>query len=222
MNKIIITFITLIISLQAVSNTLEESMVYPGEFIDGKPLVEFANIWWQWTYTMPQEVSPVRDITGANCHQGQRGDVWFLAGGYGSSTIKRKCEIPLGKHIFFPVINMLYYPSRNSSLTCSAAKKSAALNNDKLLTITIELDGMHASNPAHSRLTPEGCFDLLGLVSRDLNPPKIYPSASDGYWIMLKPLTKGTHILKFQAKYNRDKGAYSKMAQDIEYELIIK
>lgn len=43
----------------------------------------------------------------------------------------------------------------------------------------IELDGLKASNPARTRLSSRECFDLLGLVSRDQNPPKIYPAASD-------------------------------------------
>jgi hypothetical protein len=39
---------------------------------------------------------------------------------------------------------------------------------------------------------------------------------------MLKPLEKGKHILKFQARYNRENGAYGKGLQDIEYELDVK
>jgi hypothetical protein len=37
--------------------------------------------------TMPKEFSPVRDLTGKVCNIQQRGDVWFLVGGYGSSTM---------------------------------------------------------------------------------------------------------------------------------------
>ena len=93
--------------------SFEEFMVFPGEEVHSKSLEDYANMWWQWTYTMPKEVSPVRDNTGENCHVGQKGDVWFLAGGYGTSKISRECVIPEGKHIFFPVINMVYYPRQN-------------------------------------------------------------------------------------------------------------
>jgi len=215
-------FVSTFFCIGAQASSLEDFMVYPSDYVEGKPSSDYANIWWQWTYTMPKELSPVRDLTGEFCHVGQNGNVWFLAGGYGSSKIKRRCTIPEGKHIFFPVINMVYWPARDRSLTCDNAKSSAALNNDHLLSIEITLNAISAWNPADTRISSENCFDLLGLIPRELNPPKVYPAATDGYWVMLKPLPKGTHTLSFKAQYNREKGAFSKMAQDIEYELIIE
>lgn len=210
------------LSVTAHASSLEESMVYPDQYVENKPASEYVNIWWQWTYTMPKESSPVRDLTGEYCHVGQNGNVWFLAGGYGNSKIHRHCTIPYGKYIFFPVINMVYFPRNKGSLSCDEAKRSAALNNDKLLSIEISLDSVSAWNPANTRISSENCFDLLGLVPKELSPPKIYPAATDGYWVMLKPLSKGSHTLNFKAQYDREKGAYSKMVQDIEYELIIE
>ncbi|WP_317932561.1 hypothetical protein [Halioxenophilus sp. WMMB6] len=204
------------------ASSFEEAMIFPGQFVDGKSLSEYADMWWQWTYTMSPDLSPVRDLTGKNCHQEQSGDVWFLAGGYGSSKIRRTCEVPSGKYVFFPVINMIYYPRNPGSVSCDDVKESAALNNDNLLNIDVTLDLMHASNPAHTRLKSEECFDLLGLLPSSVNAPKIYPTASDGYWIMLKPLSKGKHNLKFRARYDGDEDRYSKMVRDIEYELIVK
>ncbi|WP_320823584.1 hypothetical protein [Reinekea sp.] len=202
--------------------SFEEFMVFPGEEVHSKSLEDYANMWWQWTYTMPKDVSPVRDITGENCHVGQTGNVWFLAGGYGTSKISRECVIPQGKHIFFPVINMVYYPRQKGSLSCEDAKSAAALNNDELLSIEISLDSLVSSNPNHARISSAECFDLLGLVPEEYKAPRVYPSATDGFWIMLKPLSKGEHLLKFDAQYNRDRGGYSKMAQDIEYKLIVE
>lgn len=202
--------------------SFEDFMVFPGDEVHSKSLEDYANMWWQWTYTMPKEVSPVRDNTGENCHVGQSGDVWFLAGGYGTSKISRECVIPAGKHIFFPVINMVYYPGRKGALSCEDAKAAAALNNDELLSIEITLDSLISSNPTHARISSTECFDLLGLVPEEYKAPRVYPAATDGFWIMLKPLSKGEHLLKFDAQYNRDKGGYSKMAQDIEYKLIVE
>lgn len=213
---------SIILATNSHALSFEDSMVQPGELVAGKRLDEYANTWWQWTYTMPKEISPVRDTTGRYCHVGQQGEVWFLAGGYGSSKIKRICEIPEGKHIFFPVINMAYWPRNEGSISCESVKRSAALNNDELLSIEVELNSMKAQNPAETRLASENCFNLLGLVPKEFNPPNVYPAATDGYWVMLKPLSKGTHVLKFNAMYDREKGAYSKMAQDIEYEIVVK
>jgi hypothetical protein len=212
----------ILLSTQVGAQSLEEMIASPDDIIEGRRISEFGDLWWQWTYSMPAESSPVRDLTGENCSQGQSGAVWFLAGGYGSSIIKRKCEVPAGKYIFFPVINMVYWRPEGATLSCERVKELAALNNDELLEIAIQLDAAQAANPAHSRLASENCFDLYGKVPRELNPPKAYPAASDGYWVMLKPLSKGRHVLKFQAKYDREDGAYGQMLQNIEYELVVQ
>ncbi|WP_139203171.1 hypothetical protein [Amphritea atlantica] len=220
--KRIFLAVSICLATNSYALSFEDAIVNPGESVSGKHLDEYANMWWQWTYTMPKEISPVRDTTGKYCHVGQQGEVWFLAGGYGTSKIKRRCEIPQGKYIFFPVINMAYWPRTEGSMSCDSAKRSAALNNDELLSIQVELDSMKALNPTSMRVASQDCFNLLGLVPKRYSPPNLYPAATDGYWVMLKPLAKGAHILKFNAMYNREKGAYSKMAQDIEYKIFVK
>lgn len=192
------------------------------EKVEGKNLNEYANIWWQWTKTMPDQESPLRDRTGDKCHVNQNGEVWFLAGGYGTSKIRRTCVVPAGKYIFFPVINMVYWPKRGAELSCDSVKNSAALNNDELLSIYVELNGQEIREANNYRIASEQCFNLLGLIPEKYNAPKVYPTATDGYWIMLKPLAAGTHKLKFYAQYNRSGGAYGEMAQDIEYEIVVK
>lgn len=210
-----------VLSLHCGAANFEDFMAPPETVIEQKEISDFTNIWWEWAYSTPKEINPVRDITGENCHQGQSGDVWFLAGGFGSSTIKRKCEVPAGKYIFFPVINMVYWKPKNGFLSCDKAKEYAALNNDNLISIDLELDSIKASNPAHTRLSSKQCFNIFARTHTTPSPYDAFPSATDGFWVMLKPLTKGKHTLKFQAKYNRENGAFGKMAQDIEYELIV-
>ncbi|RYY02471.1 MAG: hypothetical protein EOO53_12860 [Gammaproteobacteria bacterium] len=220
MKKITILFLA-IFSISCKASNFEELMVAPEKIVEEKTISEYPNIWWQWAYSIPRDINPVWDRTGENCHQGQSGNVWFLAGGFGSSIIKRKCEIPSGKYIFFPVINMVYWKPNNKTLSCDQAKEYAALNNDTLIEINIELDSKKASNPAHTRLSSEQCFNIFSRVAKNIESYDAYPSATDGFWIMLKPLSKGAHILKFQAKYNRENEAFGKMVQDIEYELIV-
>lgn len=216
--KITALILISLIPIQSWASNFEDFMAPPELTIEGRSISEYPNMWWEWAYSTPKEVNPVRDITGENCHQGQKGDVWFLAGGFGSSNIKRKCEVPSGKYIFFPVINMVYWKPQSGNLPCEKAKEYAALNNEELISIDVELDSKKSSNPAHTRMSSPQCFNIFARASDAYNA---YPSATDGYWVMLKPLSKGKHVLKFQARYNRENGAFGKMAQDIEYELII-
>jgi hypothetical protein len=219
MKKILIALATLF-TMSANASGLEEFIAPPETIIESKRISEYPNIWWQWAFSIPNDINPVRDLTGENCHQGQQGDVWFLAGGFGSSTIKRKCEIPAEKYIFFPVINMVYFRPQDGKLSCDRAKQFAALNNDTLISIDVELDSNKAYNPAHTRLSSEDCFDIFARLPKG-SAYDAYPSATDGFWIMLKPLEKGIHTLKFKAQYNRENGAFGKMVQNIEYELIV-
>jgi len=194
------------------------------EKVDDKFLHEYANIWWQWAESMSREYSPVVDTVGEFCDVNQQGDVWFLASGYGNSLISRHCVIPADKHIFFPVINMAFWPNLKAETksTCQSVKQGAALNNDELLTINVTIDGKSVDKPERFRLKSEKCFDLLGMVDRKYNPPILYPAASDGYWIMMRPLSKGHHKITFSAQYFREGIAYGKMAQDISYELDVQ
>ena len=69
------------------ASTYQNAVVQIDEFVDDRPVASYVNRWWQWTYSMPKQLSPVRDRTGELCHIGQQGNVWFLAGGYGLSLI---------------------------------------------------------------------------------------------------------------------------------------
>lgn len=85
-------------------------LVSPGEAIAGRTQAEWSVAWWQWARSFERESSPVADRTGALCSARQSGDVWFLAGTYGTRRTIRACKVPAGKHLFFPLINYVVYP----------------------------------------------------------------------------------------------------------------
>lgn len=185
---------------------------------------ELANQWWEWAMASPKQNSPVSDRTGERCADGQQGDVWFLAGGYGSSKVRRKCTVPAGKTLFFPLINMVYWPTPDGigTFTCDRAKELAALNNDTVTDLFAEIDGQALENLKQYRLASQQCFDVFSRTPATQNAYKAFPSATDGYWLQLKPLAPGRHILKFGGRYNHSSADYGRMVQDIEYELIIE
>jgi len=215
-----IAVLSCLMSNGAIADT--NGVVSMDEKVFGKSLGEYANLWWQWASSMPALESPVKDMTGIKCDVNQKGQVWFLAGGYGSSKITRKCSIPKGNHLFFPVINMLYFPSGiGTSLTCDAAKASVTINNDYLRSFIVTIDKHKIVNPVLHRYSTPDCFDLLGWPPKNINSPTVYPSATDGYWVMLKPLSLGTHKIKFRAEYHNQNEDYGMMIQDIEYQIDI-
>jgi hypothetical protein len=214
-----ICFIYSFFTFSGLANNYQPIVVGVNESIAGKSLDQYANTWWQWTQTMSDRSSPVRNSTGEFCGVNQKGNVWFLAGGYGTSKIKRHCIIPYGKHIFFPIINMAYWPEQNVSKTCDEVKQEAALNNGELYFVYAELDAQSIPNVRNNRIKSKECFDLHALLAKTQATEKVYPSATDGYWLMLRPLAKGVHTLKFNAQYHHDNSVHGHMMQDIEYKI---
>lgn len=200
----------------------QETYVSADAPVSGISQNTYANMWWQWAASMPRKDSPVWDRTGSKCAVNQAGPVWFLAGGYGSSLIHRKCEIPSGKFIFFPVINEVIYPeSAKDKPSCESVKKSVAIDNNHLISFKVIVDGHKYVNPAFFRHASEKCFDLYSRVPGAQKYPPVYPTATDGYWVMLKPLSKGKHEISFRAEYNSGSSDYGNMEQDISYSLIV-
>lgn len=195
----------------------------PGAKANGRTPEQLSAAWWQWAKASPAEINPVHDSSGRNCHVDQEGDVWFLAGGFGSSKIIRTCTIPVGKHVFFPVVNMVYWaPRGNGGLTCEGALRAAAVNNEKALELFVEVDGKAVEDVKRYRVSTKECFDIYQRVPAEFAAYNAYPSASDGYWILLAPLAKGKHTLKFGGRYHTRGSAYGHMVQDIQYEILVK
>src|SRR5688572_19512502 len=74
---------------------------------------ELAGAWWNWALNQPPDTNPILDETGEFAAMGQDEDwgqgrkIFFLAGNFGGDTVRR-CTIPKGKALFFPLANNLF------------------------------------------------------------------------------------------------------------------
>lgn len=211
-----------IVTLSIAAFWVSPARAAPAARLADGPTVEMTEDWWRWAM-MQGQGGPVGDTTGALCAMGQQGDVWFLAGGFGSTRVQRSCDVPAGRKLFFPLVNMVYYaPARGRGLNCDQARRAAAVNNDMAIELFAELDGAPFDSSAFHRLRSRSCFDVFARVPPQLGFYNAYPSASDGFWIMLQPLAPGEHVLKFGGRYNQSASAYGRMIQDIEYRLTVR
>lgn len=194
--------------------------------VGGVAPAEWTVRWWRWTRSFPHGLEPYMDRDGSRCalEQDEHSPVWFLAGTNGRFDAKRSCQVPLGKHLLVPVINMYYQSPRSSedASACADIKEAAAVNNDALVSAVVVLDGKNLGQPA--RLVSR-CFDPYA-SDRDSGPAQERKSehhaAADGYWVLLPPLSPGKHHLVIGANYGGDgQWAYSRMIQNFEYELQI-
>ena len=182
------------------------------EEIGGITQSELTKRLWQWASSFEYSQSPVSDQTGDRCSAGQEGPVWFLAGTYGSAPAKRTCRVPPGKHLFFPLINYIVMP-RSCNCSCERMTDVARSMTDQAMGLFVELDGRAVAKLDERRVaSPAGCFDA---AERIPGGPKIEPSASDGYWMHLPPLEKGTHTLRFG-------GSLPSLRQELIYTLVVE
>jgi hypothetical protein len=190
----------------------------PASLPGGLSYPQWTVKWSQWAMSIPFPINPVYDATGAYCDIDQSGPVWFLAGMPGGPI---NCVVPAGKMIFFPVDFLIvdypcpdptFHPGPGQSLeqflTIGYGLNAGARRYiDVVTALSVSLDGVPVQN---QDLSPTSLIPKYRATSplfvfqgdRSLQPvdPCSAPghkAVTDGYWIMLKPLSPGSHILLY-------------------------
>lgn len=178
---------------------------------------EWAARWWQWALAQPVSTNPVVDGTGEFCGAGQTGPVWFLAGTFGGSVIRR-CAVPAGKALLVPVLNLGYFafPSDPPEQRTEAFVRGQVTAVENATTLTVTIDG-HAVPDISSYLEKSVLFavtlpadNLFGLPAGFV----LDPCVDEGYYLVLPPPSIGTHTIHFAA-------GFDSFAIDVTYELTV-
>lgn len=210
------------------------------EMLKGQTFGHWAADWWQWAISIPADVNPMLDATGANCGQWQYGPVWFLAGYSGGGQAERSCAIPYGKSLFFPTINNYYGAFLNDPAevrTEAYARKAAACTLP--VKISVWIDGEKVAHPENYFTGPGGSqspffnvvappTNVFGMQSTQKNKPgyavemALSPSTEQGYYLFLRPLSRGTHTIVWYAEgCTPTDAAGTPNKQDIRYTLTV-
>jgi hypothetical protein len=164
----------------------------------GRSWEDWSAIWWQWCSTEPEESNPVADKTGEFCNKNQHDpDVWFLAGTFGGKA-ERTCTIPFRKAILFPIINdLISYAEYNHLKTESDLRSYAKSDLDEATVYKATVDGVELQNLQKYRVQSH-LFSFIILPDDPAGVPAgTTVGISDGYWVFLKPLSIGQHIIHF-------------------------
>ena len=184
-------------------------LINPAQADDEKTISQLSAEWWQWVQSIPADTNPLNPEVDADCDQNQRGPVWFLAGNQGGAE-ERECTVPKGKSIFFPLLNVMYFndPGEDTSVEDKRfvvdalfSETEPALFNSRACELSCTLDGeptvykypivRSQSPPFRIKFIEDSYFGsyLAGWVDKEI--------VSDGFWVMLPPLSKGKHVLHF-------------------------
>jgi hypothetical protein len=171
------------------------STVQPTDSYAGKTYSQWSAAWWQWAASSTP--SPVADTTGADCAVNQDGPTWFLAGNTGGLT-SRRCTIPSGKAILIPIIagecSTVENPGQDLRL-CAAGYMDAVTETGVSVDGTPVALGRPESGRFRFATAP---FPLTFAPGNafGVNPGRT-TSVADGFWVLVKPLREGKHMIDF-------------------------
>jgi hypothetical protein len=194
---------------------------------EGQTYGRWAAEWWQWALGIPAAVNPLTDTTGEHCAQRQVDQVWFLAGSLVDSVV-RECEIPAGKSLFFPLINNFFGAFLNDpqDLRTEEFVREAGSCTEPV-EISVKIDGFKVPNPTRFFTGPSGSQspifniqlppgNLIGADETQVPELVLSPSAEQGYYLFVRPLSPGTHTIRWIAS-----GCTPGNVQDIRYNLTV-
>lgn len=213
-------------------NAGNPGVIPPQALPDGKTYGEWGAEWWKWVYATPFGQDPITDPDGRYGSGGQSGEVWFLAGTFGQ-TVVRSVTIPVGKKLFFPLVNIFndypcpdpgFQPPPGQTLEQFLAE-GAMWYISHVTNMTAEVDGVVLQNLWNYRgLSPLTTFtgDPSWVAADPCVTGEPQVGVSDGYWIMLAPLPPGSHTIRFTADSFYPEFENPVFHLDVTYNIIVK
>jgi len=165
----------------------------------GRSYAEWSEAYWQWGMALPLEGHPFLDTPEFDVTDGQTGNVWFLASVFG--TVERTCRIPAHTSLFVGMLNV-----ETSSLegvpTEAEQEATSVFFADHIVDLSCTLDGVPVENlEAFRSLSQQFTFSAPS--------PWIFgetggtgTSVADGYYVFLKPLAPGPHVLHIEGAFH--------------------
>ncbi|QCP47704.1 hypothetical protein FAZ95_00025 [Trinickia violacea] len=214
------TVATLIGSSHGVLAQQNQDIVPPQQLVDGKSYSDWSAAWWQWLLAIPYGAprpNPAGYQTGAYCQVNQSGSVWFLTGPNPNpgANLTEQCTVPAGQYILLPIINAdcstyelpagVYSQQSNpTGPGCSTegdCRKCASNNIDLVTAVTASIDNVAVSNLQTFRV--QSPFFQFSVPDKNFFATDTPPlsgagsgmAVSDGYWLMIKPLSSGIHTI---------------------------
>ncbi|MGZ4815553.1 MAG: hypothetical protein ACXVZV_09105 [Terriglobales bacterium] len=213
-----------------------------GQYAD-RTYGEWQAEWYKWAALLPATSHPLTDTS--DCSTGQSGPVWFLGGLFCSSfatcnfsAVHRSCTIPSDKALLVPILNgNMSFIEGAKGLTEADLRQIAQWHG---ATVSAEIDGRPVRHPEAYQIcrfgstcgTPESPLftytlaphdNLWAFIGETLNNDGVTPmpdgasseSAADGYYLLIKPMSKGHHIIHFR-------GVAGQFTLDVTYVIFVQ
>lgn len=147
-----------------------------------------------------------------------------------NEVTRDECTVPPNKYLFFPIINVTADntgpPSGDFFAPNEGAQRDTAAlfaNLFDVASLGVTVDGTAVENLGDFRAqSPSFNFTLppkniLGVAPKRAG---LYFAVTDGYWIMLEPLSSGEHIINFNGDFVVD--GKVEFGLDVTYNLVVE
>ncbi len=169
--------------------------------------------WWNWLMSIPEASNPMLNVDDPedlatpaprplwlgdyDASAGQSGHVWFLAEAY--AVVEREATIPVGTPLCFPLQNHMVWGWPPVPEAEAWMRFYLALVLDTA-EISCEIDGVTVQNLERYRCqSPAVPFVLPENNYQGLPAGEYGMMVDDGYYLILAPLSVGTHTIHWTA-----------------------
>lgn len=204
-------------SLFANDHDKERSKIYDRDsVVYGRTYSDWNAAWQQWADSIPTAIHPLFD--NGDCSIGQTGSVWFLGrkfdavGGMGTfNNVVRDCNVPAGKALYVAIYNAEdsvleeTRPGLAGPVQISDLRGTTAVEMDGVTDLAMQVDGEDIphikerfrvqSSVFGFTLPNDNFFTAIG--EGPFTGGTYFPAVDDGYYVMVAPLTIGSHTIHF-------------------------
>jgi hypothetical protein len=165
--------------------------------------------YWKFICQLPKDKNPAIDNDGQKdeiANQNSNAPFFYLNFSKdGGSLVERKCRVPSEKGVFIPVMGVEVSEKEVQNSSVDQLKKIAKKDQDSVKDdLSLRLDGNEVNN-LHSFRVPTDAFELNFPENALFDvSPGTSQAVADGFYIITKPLSPGTHTIEFKGSLEND------------------
>jgi hypothetical protein len=197
----------------------------PQSHPNGKTYGEWSAAWWTWAMQLPPDSNHPFNNTDLNFNLGvgNSGQVWFVGAPFGTNV--HNCTMPTGVSLFVGLLNAEASDLEGLGTTEAQQRDTAKSLADHIINLRCTIDNAVIQNlPSYRFVSAQFTFNaptpwIFGPTGG------LGHSVSDGYFLMLAPLSVGTHTIHFGGEFHftlADDGFDADYPLDMTYNLTVQ
>lgn len=217
----------------ASSQNEDEPLISVNSSYYDRPYKYWTQKWWEWNLSFNETSHPNTGYSDKKCGSGQTPEspVWFLVQPFPypnpDANFERTCTVPQGKAIITPTQSGYCNDSDKFDPHTDVGLINCAKQGNEDTTVEyVTIDNKTYKNYQEGRRVLSDFFNAKIIKDNVFRYEKEgnFKSVVDGYYIFLKPLGPGKHILEYYYKTTPPKGPTSEFYtwQKGKWNLIIK